>query len=539
MRFLPRGNVLLFFAVMVVSGPVARAQNLNAIGVAVLQTVTTNLNGAGVSVAQVESAAPAFEVNPAQVNQPASLFAYFSAAGSASVFPNAVGSESGHADNVGSRFYGLPGGVATNVAHVENFDANFFYTNCIANPALPGIGDAIVNQSFTFSYLAPPTQQQLDSEYDNYAASNKTLFISAANNYGIYNPANNDFSTTNVAAPGTSYNCISVGSYLDGFSYNSLGPTIDNGRCKPDITAPSYGETSYTTPQVAGGAALLMQAGLRGGGGSDTNSAADMRTTKALLLNGAIKPVDWTNIAPSPLDYRYGAGVMDVFNSYEQLAGGKHGYIQTTTISPTGGAHPPAGATGTIGVLSGWDFNTNTSGKTPSRFDAVNHYYFNVTNTMPGADFTATATLVWNRQQNQTPINNLNLFLYNCANSNLVAASTSLVDNVEHVFVPQLAQGRYDLQVWKAGGSGIVSAAEPYALAWEFFSETLAVTNINGGVALTWPVYPDGFVAQGATDLVSPAWSTNGLAVSGITNRQNYILLNAASYVRFFRLQRP
>ena len=38
-----------------------------------------------------------------------------------------------------------------------------------------------------------------------------------------------------------------------------------------------------------------MQAGLRGDGGSDTNAAADMRTIKALLLNGAVKPADWTN----------------------------------------------------------------------------------------------------------------------------------------------------------------------------------------------------------------------------------------------------
>jgi hypothetical protein len=47
-----------------------------------------------------------------------------------------------------------------------------------------------------------------------------------------------------------------------------------------------------------------MQAGLRGDGGSSTNAAADLRTVKALLLNGAIKPTDWTNNVPSPLDTR-------------------------------------------------------------------------------------------------------------------------------------------------------------------------------------------------------------------------------------------
>jgi len=191
-----------------------------------------------------------------------------------------------------------------------------------------------------------------------------------------------------------------------------------------------------------------MQAGARGDGGSSTNAAADIRTVKALLLNGAVKPADWTNNAPSPLDTRYGAGVLNIFNSYEQLAGGRHGYIVSTSVS-TGGAHPPTGASGMVSTLSGWDFNTNTSSSTS---DGVNHYYFNVTNGVSEAMFTATATLVWNRQRNKSGINNLNLFLYNAANSNLVAVSTSAVDNVEHIFVPNLAQGRYDLQVWKAGG---------------------------------------------------------------------------------------
>ena len=100
--------------------------------------------------------------------------------------------------------------------------------------------------------------------------------------------------------------------------------------------------------------------------------------------------------------------------------------------------------------MSGWDFNTNTSS---AATDGVDHYFFNVTNNSGHGQFTAAATLVWNRHRNKTNINNLGLFLFNAANSNLVACSTSLVDNVEHVFAPQLPQGRYDLQVLKNGGA--------------------------------------------------------------------------------------
>jgi len=169
----------------------------------------------------------------------------------------------------------------------------------------------------------------------------------------------------------------------------------------------------------------------------------------------------------------------------------------------------------------------------------VNHYYFNVTNGIENAGFTATATLVWNRHQNKTGINNLDLFLYNATNSNLVACSTSLVDNVEHIFVPNLAQGRYDLQVWKAGGSGIVSASESYALAWEFFSTSLNALKSGTNISVSWPAYPDGFVLQTATNLVPPvAWRTNNPAPV-VTNNQNIVLLNSTNAAQFFRLWRP
>jgi hypothetical protein len=523
-------------------GVTVGAQDLGTIGVTLLRTVTTNLNGTGVRVAQPEAyngdngSTNAWEVNPTNVAQPVALFTYISGLGTSTSFPNSVGDWSSHADAVGNNFYGLSNGVATNVAHVDNYDANYFVkisvvvvgpsTNYIVALPSTDINDRVVNQSFIAgsvpSQVPVAEQQAIDSAYDNYAAQYNTLFVSGAGNGG------------SVCPPSTCYNGIGVGAYLGG---TSTGPTLDNGRAKPDITVGGTPAdlTSFSTPFVSGAAAVLIQAGLRGDGGSDTNSAADIRTVKALLLNGAVKPADWTNHPPSPLDPVYGAGVLNVFNSYEQLAGGKHGYIVSTTVS-TGGAHPPTGATGTVGVLSGWDFNTNTSGVFN---DAVNHYYFNVTNGASNATFTATLTLVWNRQQNQTAINDLNLFLFNCANSNLVACSTSRVDNVEHIFAPQLPPGRYDLQVWKAGGFGIVSAAEPYALAWEFFSTSLNVSQSGANISVSWPIYPDGFVLQTATNLVPPvAWSTNNPAPF-VTNNQNVVLLNATNASEFFRLQRP
>lgn len=511
----------------------ARAQNyLDLLGVTALRAVTTNLNGAGVRVAQVEAGDGSvnyWQVNPGYVGQPTNHFTYICSNGTSSTFTNSLGLESGHADSVGGQFYGMASGLATNVLHIDNFEANYFLTHYVFSVPTRNSTNPVVNQSFAFLAVSAATQQSYDSTYDNYSVAYKTLFISPANNAGI---------SASVTAPGTAYNCICVGACLNGLAYNSIGPTIDNGRCKPDITALADA-TSFSTPQVSGAAAVMLQGALRGDGGTDTNSAADMRTLKALLLNGAIKPADWTNSPLSPLDARYGSGILNLLNAYQQLAGGKNNYLVSNSVS-LNAAHPPTGAAGTIVSLRGWNFSTNISGKTLSQYDTIHHYYFNVTNAMSSSGFMATATLVWNRQSGQTSINNLDLFLYNCANSNLVTCSTSRVDNVEHLYIANLPQGRYDLQVWKAGGSTIVSGSEPYALAWEFVQRpVLAISRSPGKAALAWPAYPAGFWVESGASLAAGSWTTNGIPSTVITNGTNQVQLTTTNAGQYFRLRRP
>jgi hypothetical protein len=525
MKCLPAKLAAPALAVAMFASLPALAQNLDLIGVTLLRLQTTNVDGSGIRVAQPEgidtSTTPGtntWEVNPATVGQPANLFTYFSSAGMTSTFPNSVGFESGHADSVGGNFYGRTVGVATNVAHVDNFEADYFINTYLVSNLMV-LGDLVVNQSFTFGPLAAPDQAAVDSAYDDYAETNGTIFVSAACNLNI---------SVQVCAPGTAYNCISVGAYANGAYGNSIGPTIDNGRCKPDITAQSD-VTSFSTPQVAGAVALLAQAALRGDGGSDTNAAFDMRTIKALLLNGAVKPAGWTNANSSPLDARYGAGLLNVFNAYKQLAGGKN-YSDATNSIAHGAAHPPAASTNTVSSGNAWNLQNIASSATN---DTVHHYFFNVSNGI------ATATLVWSRQLGQTNINDLDLFLFNAANSNLVAWSTSRVDNVEHIFVPQLAAGRYDLQVLKNGGSNVVSDAETYALAWAFVSPTLSIAKSATNAVLSWPVYPAGLRLEAATNLASPVWSTNNVPASAVTNSVNRVILSAANAQQFFRLRQP
>lgn len=511
-------------AALLAGGWSAPASTLDQIGVTLLRAVTTNVDGSGIRVAQPEADYPLgstnWEINPAVVGQPAGRFTYYSSFGNATNFPNSVGSDSGHADGVGDGFYSPAYGVATNVAHIDSYDADYFIQNYLfdENTLMPVLAPlpstaAVVNQSFTWGAQPVNVQRQIDFNFDKYATAYGTLFVSAVANGG------------QVCAPGTAYNSIGVAAY--GGS-SSIGPTIDNGRCKPDLAAPGT-QTSEATPLVSGAATVLLQAALRGDGGN-TNDASDMRVIKALLLNGAVKPADWTNANSSPLDARYGAGVLNVFNSYEQLGGCQHGWNCSTNVA-SGAAHLPVAVTNTVPVLSGWDFNTNSSGTNSA---SVSHYFFNITNIFSGAQFTATATLVWNRQFGQTNINDLDLFLYNCANSNLVACSTSRVDNVEHIFITKLAQGRYDLQILKNGGTNTVTTNETYALAFDFVPPFFGKAGAN--ITLTWP---SAFGVETATHLTTPNWIPLTNPPPAVIYGQSQLILSPTNTSQFFRLSRP
>ena len=436
----------------------AFASNLDTIGVTTLRTLVPSLTGAGMRVAQPEAGSPTWEVNPATTGLPASLFTWLFSAGTASTYPNALGQDSGHADEVASNFYGLAIGVSTGVTHVNNYEAGYLADTLV--PTLAAMPAAVINQSFIVGAQVSST----DLSYDRYVATYNTVFCSGVGNGGA------------PSSPSTAFNSLSVGSSSGGGT--SVGPTSD-GRCKPDLSAPGD-LTSFSTALVSGCATILMQAGARGDGGTGTVSAAtNALTIKALLLNGANKPAGWTNTSTQPLDYLYGAGSVNVLNSYRQLRGGE----QTATVSNTmsvGGAHLPPNTASNVSARRGWNFATIATTMSPQR-DAVHHYFFDLRNDSNRV-FTLTATLVWNRQFNLTTINNLDLFLYDAGNSNFIAASQSAVDNVEHLFVTNLPPRRYDLQVWKHGGFSAATQNETYALAFDFGPPVAAqLVNPAGG----------------------------------------------------------
>jgi hypothetical protein len=432
-----KGLLLLCLLSGGATGLLRGQSTFDTIGLTALRAQDPTLTGSGVIIMQVESApAPLqFEVNPNAPGQPGKLFAFRSTFGLSGTFPNHVGSESGHSDTVAEDLYGASTGVAPGLRLVANYETNYFYSNLIL---LREPTRAVVfNQSFEFG----PHNASQDQAYDNYISQFHTVVLSGIGNGGA------------ILSPADCYNGIGVAAY--GGS-SSTGPTAD-GRCKPDITAPGP-VTSFSTPLVSGAAAILIQAGRRLG--VDSAAAVDSRTIKALLLTGAVKPSGWTQSTTSPLDPNFGAGLLNIDNSYNELIAGRH---PPSALALSRIGHPPLTTGPSIAADRGWDSRAITSTSTEA---AVNHYRITTTDT--GA---LIATLVWNRPFASPRINQLSIFVYDSTGT-LLASSQSTVDNVQHIYLPSLSAGTYDIEVVKhlgpPGASGVVTPRDAYALAWDF-----------------------------------------------------------------------
>jgi hypothetical protein len=504
--------LLMFFALRTNA-----ASDLDIIGVTTLRAVDSSLNGSGVYLNHPEgseSGDTQFEVDPGAVGQPTSLFTWIGNNGAtATTFPNSLGTRSSHAIGVAALIYSVNEGVVPNVSHVDNYLAWAFYSNIVVTGI--AICGKVVNQSFA-TYGSPP-DSVVASAYDNYVARYGSIFSSATGTGQA------------VREPAAAYNTIGVG-VSDAES--SLGGTPD-GRAKPDLSAPGL-STSHSTAYVTTALVILFQAATRGDAGTNISAASDVRTLKALLMNGALKPTNWTHTSTMPVDATHGtgAGVLNVFNSYGQLKAGQHRAIETTSVG-TGNAHPPGSNPANESAFSGWDLATINSTSTQ---DTIAHYYLNLSSA--NGSYPVTASLTWNRQLNASSINNLDLFLYRVSDHAQIAASVSTVDNIEHIYIPSLAPGRYDLQVLKHGGANTVSSSETYALAFDSFSLPLNLTYHSGNVVLTWPIYPTGFSLETTTNLSSPIIWSPVSTTPAVSNNFNRVSFTSGNPISFYRLRR-
>jgi hypothetical protein len=362
------------------------------------------------------------------------------------------GGFSTHATIVAQHYFGVGSSPARDIRSADIYEANA-WINCMLRvgsmqePVLES--DRVQNHSWVGS---------LGSVGMDTDALRRTDLMIERDGVLVTAGLNNGSNTSLPPLMCSAYNVLAVG--LSNANA-SRGPTpIDGcGRIKPDLVAP-LSATSWATPVVAASGALLLEACESQHALSQLaprrQRAARVLLVKALLMGGATKTEwpDWRKgfAAPCtdgsvPLDYRYGAGELNIDNSFRILSSGQC----------------RAGEPGNV-PITGWDWT-----EIPAA--GVRRYYFEVPRDARAGQVSILA--VWNRQVLAAPgssplklmsaLPDIDLRLLAVEGSTpvgLIDASTSRVDNVEHIYLKDLAPGRYAIEISS-------DQAAEYCLTWD------------------------------------------------------------------------
>ncbi len=351
---------------------------------------------------------------------------------------------SGHATTVGQLFFGNTFSMTGGITDITGYNASHWINDIMGT----GTGAAPADQDFrvyNHSWVARggssdsipvPVAENVMQRLDFFINQTGATVVVGADNQA-----------TLPLLLTQGYNSISVGRTSGSHSY---GPTTiyGNGRIKPDLVAP-LGSTSSATAFVSSAAALLHHKADNMG----SAHAAQPETVKAILMAGATKDEfsGWNRTQTRPLDTRFGAGELNIYNSYHIMQGGEFDGVAgqpTTNIGAYGWDYEAS-----LGAGSSlyYQFEVNAWEATDLSFLLT--WNMEVTDLDPGSAFNPSYRLA-----------DLQLALYNSTTSFLgtqIDLSQSPVDNVEHIYLDWLAAGTYTIEVrnWS-------SFSTDYALAW-------------------------------------------------------------------------
>ena len=317
----------------------------------------------------------------------------------------------------------------------------------------------------------------------------------------FYNPATGQTipgvrAAVSIAAPGTD---LILAAYTGATGTNSDGTLFDtSGIPTSDLNQLYFtgaAGTSFASPTVAGGAALVVDAGYANFGGG---VAVDGRVVKAVLLNSASKTPGWSNNAvmvngvlttTQGLDFNVGAGALNLNAAYDQYLSGS----SNTTGLGGGRVHPLGWAYGHVAAGSPNNYVFDTilhAGDTfTSTLDWFIPTFFNSSAVAdPDTDNFSDADL------HETYFDVLDLQLWTVINgqlTTLVADSHSPYNNVDQIYMTIPADGTYAVEVSWWGTTydvdGTSPQADDYGLAWADVAavpEPASVTLLVGAVPL-------------------------------------------------------
>ncbi|XZE19080.1 hypothetical protein SH449x_004390 [Pirellulaceae bacterium SH449] len=380
-------------------------------------------NGTGISVGLVEANTSGSQtLHHYLVNSSGAEFTGKTITDLSQITPNGISS---HATEVARYFFGNQRSITPGVDNIGLYYANDFIGNKQAvgsqlNPTV--VPFRVLNHSFIANFAAAdlPLAIQANARMDYTIQRDQFTNVVALNNGTGLLPQ--------IYAQ--SYNSIVVGR-SDG--NHSRGVTTINGahRTKPDIVAP-LNATSYATPVVASTATLLHSAAQSFG----FHDAQAPEAMKAIIMAGADKDPfpSWSNTSTRPLDSVFGAGQVNVYNSYRILEGGQFEGSSTFTVGDSG--------------LKGWDYREISSSQ---------DLYWNFS-TIGGIE-SASILVTWNADYSDANgdfsvgsfrLADMRLSLHTYDGLSLgqeLFFSDSPVDNVEHLYLRNLEAGRYTLRL--------------------------------------------------------------------------------------------
>jgi hypothetical protein len=265
----------------------------------------------------------------------------------------------------------------------------------------------------------------------------------------------NVLAAVDLAAPGTNLTLA----YYGGATGGNTGGTNTPGN---NLYTSNRQGTSFAAPIIAGGATLLADVGKDHFGGG---TSIDGRIIKSVLMNSASKTAAWSNgqttvggviTTTQSLDWGVGAGRINLSQAFSQYT------LGTSDVPGAGGGnvHP-----------IGWDYGQVAEG-------APTDYFINAP-LQAGSTFTATLDWFMDNSYNyptgplvDQSLDNLDLEVWTAsggAPDTLVARSSSIYNNVEHLNFAVPQTGQYMLRVkWTGEVFDRVNDAnlEQFGLAW-------------------------------------------------------------------------
>jgi len=375
---------------------------------------------------------------------------------------------SGHATTVGTNLYGLTGSVAPGVTNVWIWEAGNWATGGFLRtgsgttpPALPPSSTMrIVNNSWIGDFQSA----------SNNDALRRLDFAIVRDGLVVVNGTNNGANSTAFPLMAYGYNGITVGIASGNHSNGTTPAGVDGpGRRKPDLVAPNA-FTSFSTPVVGAVAALLIETAATHPDLAGASAATGNLVTKAVLLAGATHREGWSNGTPTsgptrgrtatPLDPLRGADLVNVDRSHRILTGLPQAASITVPAAPSA-RH------------AGWDH----LGSVPS--GASRWWRFRLHQGVPEVSILATwhrsvanGFASWNMQDFDLVLWRVDpaaglVPLVGDAGLGYFAAgnveSVSTIDNVEHLYLRDIAAGDYALELRRKSG---LQTSLPVAVAW-------------------------------------------------------------------------